>query len=493
MKRASSANGDPEEDRAKKSRRGKEDDRGTKAGEKKPTVKNPVAPKFESIPDDATVDAGTLAAILNSKQLTFEVQSELKAELALCFALDGSTSAITRLSSVNLGAILSFLPSNHLLNASLCCWQWARSCALPRVGALVTARRDRVLSKRLEQRCSKMALGGVLTGDITSMSLEGSALCLTTDAGGLGAWNVATGEQTGQVDLAHESSILCCHSIFGAILATGGDDGAIRLWKTGQLDLRRHYFLGESKQVSAVQISSQHVFGGWSYGRRSLADWLRREHGGNIVQLDLNVDTAAATVATFVAHKAEITTLQLVEGSNGLQLLSASKDGLMKLWDVRQQHQVSSWTANGEAVSCSVLRGSTLVSGTADGFIRVWDLRSVKPVCSVEMPQSELRPIPRYQMVKTLYHDGQRLVTGSYACSPAGMKSICSHVDIWDLPSLRLQSTDVVSGHRVTAVRFEPDTFVAAYDKGLKHTSGYFELVRHAAQSPNLQQTEPFV
>ncbi|KNC86669.1 hypothetical protein SARC_01206 [Sphaeroforma arctica JP610] len=77
------------------------------------------------------------------------------------------------------------------------------------------------------------------------------------------------------------------------------------------------------------------------------------------------------------------------QSSNPL-CISGCSDGVINIWDVRNQQLVNSFMGHRDGVSCvDVFKdGHSIVTGGLDHFVRVWDLRMYKQVDNVPFPSS---------------------------------------------------------------------------------------------------------
>ncbi|SPO23689.1 uncharacterized protein UTRI_03783_B [Ustilago trichophora] len=91
----------------------------------------------------------------------------------------------------------------------------------------------------------------------------------------------------------------------------------------------------------------------------------------------------------------------------GDQVVSASGEGSMYLWDLKSGEKVHMFSGHTKGLACIVFKGNTLVSGSNDQTIRVWDTKSGK--CTHVLGEHHL-------LVRTVAYDPVRglIVSGGY-------------------------------------------------------------------------------
>jgi F-box and WD-40 domain protein 1/11 len=70
-------------------------------------------------------------------------------------------------------------------------------------------------------------------------------------------------------------------------------------------------------------------------------------------------------------HRGPVTAIQL----RGNHLVSASSDGLIKLWDVSTGELIREFRGHRSGLACIQYDGERIVSGSSDKTIRVWDAK----------------------------------------------------------------------------------------------------------------------
>ncbi|MDE3258695.1 MAG: Ig-like domain-containing protein [Gemmatimonadota bacterium] len=154
----------------------------------------------------------------------------------------------------------------------------------------------------------------------------------------------------------------------GATLASGSDDGTLKLWnvatQTGVATLEGH-----TGGVNSVAFSP---------------DGATLASGSDDGTLKLwNVATQTG-VATLEGHTGGVNSVAF--SPDGATLASGSDDGTLKLWDVatiQEKHTLTGHTASVSSVAFSS-DGNTLASASRDGTVRMWDVVSRTEIVTLE-------------------------------------------------------------------------------------------------------------
>jgi WD40 repeat protein/tRNA A-37 threonylcarbamoyl transferase component Bud32 len=224
------------------------------------------------------------------------------------------------------------------------------------------------LSKTESQWAQKISLSSTLTGDSTyvnpvAMTPNGQTLATGGDDGTIRLWDVRTGKLRSTLK-GHSSGVYAVAiSQDGQILASGSADETIKIWnlETGQ-QLRT--LSKDSKGIRSLAINpdNQTLVSGDATGMIEI--W--------------NLGTGER-LNFFSGHTILVTSLAI--SPDGKTLVSSSTDKTIKLWELKSGALIHTLTDDKSRPILAVAinpKGETFVSSGVDGAIRLWDLRTGK-------------------------------------------------------------------------------------------------------------------
>lgn len=251
------------------------------------------------------------------------------------------------------------------------------------------------------------------------LSRDGKTLLKGKTGSKVKRWDIATGK-TQMEYVGHEKAALCYqYSRDGKILLTGGGDGKLILWNVDKGDTLLtikaydepvfdvHFNSDETQLISSSWDGSLKIHDA-STGKR-LHLFQLKEGSAYVSQLsknDLYVFTATLgentdklqmrevdtkkIVRTFEGHTDVISSLQ--QSANGKQLLTASWDGSIRVWDIATALTEKKFNGHQGAVHVAVYNKSEqgIYSAGADRVIRYWDVSSGKVLKTYEGHLAEI-------------------------------------------------------------------------------------------------------
>lgn len=180
---------------------------------------------------------------------------------------------------------------------------------------------------------------------------------------------------TKQSDYQVQSGAKITCAKFGAqnfqLMATGDDQKNIYVWKLNK-SLPKLSLTGHQTGVSDLTFCprAESIFSG--------------TYGGTVHQWDLAKKT---DVAKFLGHQARITCLHYDQWGQNL-LVTGSDDTKVKVWDVRMQKCVITFTQHTQRINAVALSPDSkwVASGSDDGSLKIWDIASGKIEGKFEFP-----------------------------------------------------------------------------------------------------------
>jgi WD40 repeat protein len=255
-----------------------------------------------------------------------------------------------------------------------------------------------------------------------------SGQCLKSEAEGKGCASVLTGQAAFVKAVAFSNRS-------GLMLAAGGADQGIRIWRTADGELLRTFKAAHSPWVGAIAFTPDN---------KRVAS---RGGDGNIRLWDLE---SGKLLRSLVAGNPYAGSASIALSPDGTQLAAGGPNNSVRIWNTADGSVVRTLTghaASVEAVAYSA-DGTLLASADAHGVIQLWQVAGGTAVRT-------LSGHSKWVDALAFSPDGRLLASGGGDAS----------VHLWDVGS---GSGHVLSGHRaaVTAVAFAPkDAVLASSDE----------------------------
>ncbi len=257
----------------------------------------------------------------------------------------------------------------------------------------------------------------------------------------------------------------------GRIVATGGQDGAVRLWDVATGDEIRR-LRGHTAEVNAVAFgpdgslvasaSSDGTLRLWDSASGSVRATLRG-HTAGVLALAFNPDgtllasgsadkdvrlwrvPSGEPLMALSGHRWLVVALAF--SPDGSRLASGSWDNSVRLWNVDDGQEIGVLRGHRNFVRAVAFSpdGATLASGSWDTTVRLWDVATGQ------------------ERITLSGHDGPVFSLayspdGQYLASASGDQTVC----VWDVGELREASRLEGHRHNVVGVAFSPDGKVLA-------------------------------
>ncbi|EPS40302.1 hypothetical protein H072_5890 [Dactylellina haptotyla CBS 200.50] len=209
---------------------------------------------------------------------------------------------------------------------------------------------------------------------------EGSVLCLQFDDSAhedvifsgssdtnIIVWKFSTGERVKTITKAHSESVLNLR-FNKKYVVTCSKDKYVKVWSREQMQCGEPEFdaavrqiqLGNNRLIEPSQLPHYIQLAGHSQPTKDLPP--------------------LTLIHTLVGHNAAVNAIQL----NGDEVVSASGDRLIKLWNLKTGHCEKTYVGHKKGIACIQYDGVKIVSGSSDKSIRVWDKESRAEIARLE-------------------------------------------------------------------------------------------------------------
>ena len=272
------------------------------------------------------------------------------------------------------------------------------------------------------------------TDDITSVvfSPDGTMLASGSDDGTIKLWDVATKTNIATLEGHTQSVTSVSFSPDGTILASGSRDNnrPLKLWdvatKTNIATLGEHMGAVESVVFSPNGTALAAVSGQW---------------------VKLWDVTTRTNIATLKGHTGRVHSVSF--SPDGTMLASGSGDNMVKLWDVATRTEIATFRhafVNTVAFSPD---GTMLASGAGDSAVKLWDVATRTNIATLYGLVGRVTSV-------VFSPDGTTLASGTENGT----------VDLWNIASMSKLTTHVGDTSPVRSVVFSPDGTTLASASG---------------------------
>jgi WD40 repeat protein len=209
-------------------------------------------------------------------------------------------------------------------------------------------------------------------GNVTSIAfVDGDAIVAGNSAGGISVWNTKSRRRVAAVPDAHDEEIgTLAVSPNGRYFVSGGDDGAVKLWRLDKTGIGSPVEI--VKGVDPSSKPNQEILRvAFSPDGRLVATGSRNRA---IVLWDVASPQRPRELRRLLGHTGSVDALAFTP--DGRTLVSGSIDKTVRLWDVESGKPIGTMhghSADIESIAVSA-DGSTAVSGARDGLLFIWDL-----------------------------------------------------------------------------------------------------------------------
>jgi WD40 repeat protein len=207
-------------------------------------------------------------------------------------------------------------------------------------------------------------------------------------------------------------------------LASGGDDGIVKIWDVNTGNLLKS-LNGHRDAVTSVSFSPKYNKVASGSMDKTIKIW------------DVY---SGALLVTMTEHKLGVTSVSF--SKDGSEIASGSDDGTIKIWDVQTGKLLKTLIGHIDKVTSVDFSddGKFLASGSRDNTVRLWDLAFEK--CK-KVFLSHTAPV--------------NTVLFSNDCSKIASGATDSTIKIWDVKNTRLLWTFNAHADKITTLAFSPN------------------------------------
>ncbi|XP_053324499.1 telomerase protein component 1 [Spea bombifrons] len=293
-------------------------------------------------------------------------------------------------------------------------------------------------------------------------------------------WNISPDESHCKFSLRGHKRAVRALSVSSRLLASASEDVSVCLWLLEDLlnavspPAPVSVLRGHSAPVTCCSFSKDGQFLATGGQDRSVLCW------------DVTLNPPVTVHALLSCHKDWVSDCAWTEDT---KLISCSGDGSVCLWDITQQQCLLQFAGHQSAVSSAICVGKHVLSSSRDGCLKVWNLEGVE-ICSIPTHRGQIYQSIAYleteesrddaelvvytagsdgsvlrwnplQMdkVQTLYGHGHAVISSlaSPRCNAIVTAALDGSVRIWGMPCRDEHPLPYRHVGAVTAVAWSPD------------------------------------